>query len=106
MRRAACASIFLSAFAAVSVSSICQAKIALYVVQGKNLFCTSIHACHDLVGEIRVFQVFNMLFEGFSDVERFCPSGKPGKPGQALVKRVVGSEIDHLGHVDGILIYM
>tara|TARA_B100002019_G_scaffold242331_1_gene218617 strand:+ start:90 stop:410 length:321 start_codon:yes stop_codon:yes gene_type:complete len=106
MRRAACGSIFLSALAALSVSSICQAKIALYVVQGKNLFCASLDALHDLVSQIGVFQIFDMLFEGFADVERFRAPGKLGKPGQALVKRVVGSEIDHLGHVDGILIYM
>tara|TARA_B100002049_G_scaffold27238_1_gene17999 strand:- start:2370 stop:2684 length:315 start_codon:yes stop_codon:yes gene_type:complete len=98
MRRATCGSIFFSALRALSVSSIRQAKIALYFGKIVNGLTTRIHPIHNLVSEIYIFQILNLTFHGLAHVERLRTAGQLREPSQPRIQFVVGTEINHSTH--------
>ncbi len=65
MRRATGLSSLASSFRAASSNSIRQAKAALYIVNGVRLRAASAHVDQALLGQVQVFQVAQVLLDGF-----------------------------------------
>tara|TARA_B100002049_G_scaffold232698_2_gene212250 strand:- start:1152 stop:1631 length:480 start_codon:yes stop_codon:yes gene_type:complete len=87
-----------SVLRALSVSSIRQAKIALYFGKVVNSLTTRIHPIHNLVSEINILQILELTVHGLANVERLRPAGHLREPSQPRVQFVVNTEIDHSIH--------
>lgn len=90
-------SILASSFFALSSNSIYQTKFAFHIRQGVAFGQASLMSGKPLFRQIEVFQIVQMLQDGFTDIECLRPSRRTGQCGQPFLnlRRQLHRQHDH-----------